>query len=69
MQRLIAFLLHKFTPYRVVCWWGGKIAGIGIPDREHIAEVDRILAQQLYEKFVGKCEKEKFNAPVSIPRS
>ena len=32
MQRFIAWLLERYTPFRVVAWEKGKIAGIVHPD-------------------------------------
>ena len=35
MQKVIAFLLRKFTPFRVVAWDQGHIAGIGFYPGPH----------------------------------
>lgn len=37
MQHLIAWLLRRYTPFRVVAWDGGKISGIGSPGVGNIA--------------------------------
>lgn len=65
MQKLIAFLLHKFTPYRVIAWSGGKIAGIGVPFAcghkyepmpvvfDPNATVQQNFTKEQYQKLIG----------------
>lgn len=58
MQKFIAFLLRKFTPFRVIAWDGKRISDIGyypVPNQQ----CHQALIEDLSEKFSKAFQEQK----------
>lgn len=54
MHKLIAFLLHRYTEFRVVAWANGKIAGIGTTTVYDLAKHEPKTASDIIERKKSK---------------